>query len=91
MEFRYWLRERFDGHFVGANLFYGDYKAGEINLPLIFEKRYDHAGNVYGGGFLYGYLWQWTPRWGVEFTLGMGIAVLEYDTRITAGCAFCDA
>jgi hypothetical protein len=34
-----------------------------------------------GGALRYGYLWEWNSRWGMEFTLGAGVAVLEHDKR----------
>lgn len=82
VEFRYWLDRRFKGHFAGINAFYADYRAGELSLSPVFDKRYDHDGNVYGGALSYGWFWRWTPRWGMEFSLGVGVAVFEYDQRL---------
>ena len=79
IEFRYWFGHRFEGNFIGINAFFADYNIGELSFKPIFDKRYNHDGNVYGAGLSYGYLWRWTPRWGMEFTLGLGVAVLEYD------------
>ena len=81
VEFRYWFDRRFQGHFVGVNAFYADYRVGELNLPPIFEKRYYHDGNVYGAAVSYGWFWRWTPRWGMEFNLGLGAAIIEYERR----------
>ncbi len=79
-EFRYWLKERFNSHFVGVNAFYADYNVGELGVPLLFEgKQIDYDGNAFGGGVTYGYLWRWSKSWAMEFSLGAGIAVMEYD------------
>jgi hypothetical protein len=80
-EFRYWFRNRFDSHFVGTSLFYADYSVGELDLPLIFDKENDYVGNAYGLGLTYGYFWRWSPHWGMEFTIGAGVAVIEYDKK----------
>ncbi len=79
-EFRYWFKERFRSHFVGANVFYADYNVGELGVPLLFEgKQVDYDGNAIGGGFTYGYLWRWSKSWAMEFSLGAGVAIMEYD------------
>jgi hypothetical protein len=81
VEFRYWFDRRFSGHFVGVNALWADYRIGETGLNPLFEKMYEHDGYAFGGGVTYGYLWEWSRRWGVEFTLGVGVAVLEHDKR----------
>lgn len=86
LEFRYWLRNRFRGHFAGVHALYADYTVGGVELPPLFEKIHQHEGFVYGGGLTYGYLWPWGARWGMEFTLGAGLLVFEYDRKlITSG------
>jgi hypothetical protein len=79
LEFKYWLRQRFSGHSLGVYAFTSKYKTGEMTIPLLTEKRFEYSGNSYGGGISYGYLWEWGPRWGMEFTLGAGVMVAEYD------------
>ncbi len=80
-EFRYWFRRRFEGHFVGVNALWTKFMVGEAKVPPLFEKMTENDGYLYGGGFTYGYLWQIAPRWGVEFTIGAGIAIVEHDQR----------
>jgi hypothetical protein len=83
-EFRYWTNERFKGHFFGVHGLYAFYNIGGVDLPLPnlgkvkIEKEYRYQGNAYGGGISYGYHWELSPRLGLEFNLGVGIAHLDY-------------
>jgi hypothetical protein len=86
-EFRYWLCERFNGHFWGADLIFARYNIGTHNIPLLFEKKYRYDGIAYGGGITYGYHLVLGKRWGLEFAVGVGVLRLHYD-RYT--CATCD-
>ena len=81
VEYRYWFRRRFVGHFVGVNALWAKFTVGEAKVPPLFQKMTENDGHLYGGGFTYGYLWQFMPRWGVEFTIGVGAAVVEHDQR----------
>lgn len=69
-ELKYWLCEKFEGHFVGLHLhgaqYYGGFK----------KKRYD--GYLAGGGFTYGYDWILSPHWNLEAAIGIGYARLWY-------------
>ena len=91
-EFRYWLCERFNGHFFGVHGLFGEYNVGGIEIPSLFggdalmDKNFRYDGTVYGGGLSYGYNWMWSKRWGMEFTLGIGAAYFEYDKY---GCDMC--
>lgn len=79
-EFRYWFCERFDGHFVGANLFYDQYNIGGHTIPFVgFKKEKRYEGNAYGLGINYGYHLPIGKRWGLEFSAGIGVARLKYD------------
>ena len=82
IDFRYWFGERFDGHFLGAGVFYTDYNVGDMKVPLLFEREYDYNGNGFGGVISYGYLWRWSSHWAMEFSIGAGIAALEYDKSL---------
>lgn len=81
IEFRYWFRHRFEGHFVGVNAFGAEYNIAELGLKPIFDKTLEQEGFAVGGGLTYGYVLELGPRWGMEFTLGVGAAVLEHDQR----------
>lgn len=78
-EFRYWLRERFNGHFFGAGALFADYSVGQLDVPLLFEKEYEYDGNAYGAAITYGYLWKLNRRWAVEFSVSGGVVMMQYD------------
>lgn len=81
-EFRYWLCQRFNGHFLGAHLLGTQYNINNQKLPLLFgENSEDHRyeGFAVGGGLSYGYHWILGNRWNLEATLGLGYARMNYD------------
>jgi hypothetical protein len=85
-EFRYWLGERFNGHFVGAHLNYAWYNVGGI-AAFLPEKYYDsnwfnfaenrYEGNLFGAGVVYGYQWNLNNHWNLEATIGLGYVHME--------------
>lgn len=80
-EFRYWLCEAMEGHFVGVHLhgaqFYGSFK----------DKRYD--GYLAGGGLTYGYAWILSSHWNLEAAVGVGYARLWYKESPQIPCNKC--
>jgi hypothetical protein len=86
-EYRYWLCERFEGHFFGVNALYSEYNVSGRDIPTLFEKEYRYHGNAYGGGIDYGYALPIGKRWNVEFTAGVGVLMMEYDKY---SCLTCD-
>ena len=80
-ELKYWLCEKFEGHFVGLHLhgaqYYGGFK----------KKRYD--GYLAGGGFTYGYDWILSPHWNLEAAIGIGYARLWYKESPRTICEKC--
>ena len=90
-EARYWLCQRFSGHFFGLHGHYAQYNMGgmlpwgfntgkmfgSIENPNILTHRYE--GWLAGAGISYGYHWVLGNRWGLEATIGVGYAYLEYD------------
>lgn len=80
-ELRYWLCERFEGHFIGAHLHGGQFFGG------FKKKRYD--GYLAGGGFTYGYNWILSPHWNLEAAFGVGYARLWYTESPRAHCEKC--
>lgn len=76
-ELRYWTCEKFYGHFLGLHGHYAKYNAGGIELLGL--KNYRYEGKLYGGGISYGYHWLLGKRWGLEASIGVGYARLEYD------------
>jgi hypothetical protein len=77
-EFRYWFCERFSGHFLGVHALYGQYNVGGLTVPLLFDKKFRYEGWAAGAGINYGYHLPLAKRWGLEFTLGIGAARLDY-------------
>lgn len=75
-EVRYWLCERFNGHFFGLHGHAGGYNIGGIKLGSFKDYRYE--GNLYGGGISYGYQWILSTRWSIEATIGVGYAYLDH-------------
>ena len=77
-ELRYWLCERFNGHFFGVHPFYWDYNVSGKDIPLLFDKEYRYEGHAFGGGVSYGYHWMWNKRWAMEFNAGIGASFMKY-------------
>lgn len=82
-EVRYWLCEKFEGHFLGIHLhgaqFFGGFR----------DKRYD--GYLAGAGITYGYDWILSPHWNLEAALGLGYAHLWYRQSPRIPCQKCAA
>lgn len=80
-EVRYWLCEKFEGHFFGAHIHGAQYFGG-------FDKyRYD--GYLAGAGISYGYNWILNSHWNLEATLGVGYAYLWYKQSPRIPCIKC--
>lgn len=90
-EVRWWIKNRFDGHFIGANINYSIFNWGGM-LPWGFNSgktfgiitntnilNHRYEGWSTGVGVNYGYRWKLTPRLGMEATIGMGYAYRKYD------------
>jgi hypothetical protein len=88
-EYRYWLCERFNGHFLSAGLFWNRFNVGGYNIPFAgFKKENRYEGDAIGFGVNYGYNLPLAKRLGAEFSLGVGVAPMKagvYD------CAMCSA
>jgi hypothetical protein len=75
---RYWVCQRFDGLFVGAEGVYGDFTVEDI--PLVdAPKDYRYKGTGYTMGVVWGSHGAWGRRWGIALSGGMGVGFLEYD------------
>jgi DNA-directed RNA polymerase subunit RPC12/RpoP len=86
-EFRYWTCERFNGHYFGVHAFMWRFNVGEHDIPLLFEKEYRYDGRAWGGGVSWGYHWAVSDAFGVEFNLGLGAAVMNYDRYNCVRCS----
>ena len=76
-EFRYWLKDQFEGHFLGVHAHGGYY-----NIGIGDKTRYqDTNGDTpfYGFGASYGYALNLNERWGMSFTGGFGYARFNSD------------
>lgn len=76
-EVRYWLCEKFNGHFFGLHALAGEFNMGGIKLFGMEDYRYE--GFAYGAGLSYGYQWIINRRWSLEASLGLGYVYLDYD------------
>lgn len=83
-EFRYWLTERFSGHFFGVHVHYAQYNVSQILLLSTRDLRYQ--GNLCGIGISYGYQWRLGRHWNLEAEVGLGYARLDYDMYDCKNC-----
>ena len=82
-EARWWSCTRFSGHFVGFHAHGGGYNWGGM-LPWGIRpgeglRNHRYQGWLAGAGVSYGYHWALGNRWGLEATVGVGYAYLDYD------------
>ena len=82
-EVRWWSCTRFSGHFVGFHAHGGGYNWGGM-LPWGIRpgegfRNHRYQGWLAGAGVSYGYHWTLGNRWGLEATVGVGYAYLDYD------------
>lgn len=87
-EFRYWLCERFNGHFFGVHSGYAFYNISGIRIPFQNKstKNHRYQGWATGLGVSYGYNWILGRRWNLEATLGFGYVYTNYDKYNCATC-----
>lgn len=90
---RYWLCDRFGGHYFGAYMHGGQYNAGGINVNVYFlgtdfrkleNTRYQ--GWFVGGGVSYGHAFMLSRHWNLETEIGIGYSYTHYDRFRCAGC-----
>ncbi len=91
-EARYWLCNRFAGHFFGAHLLGGQYNFGHLNLPDFLGNKlsrledFRYQGWYVGAGLAYGYTWILNRHWSFEAEIGFGWAYTRYDKYRCANC-----
>lgn len=83
-ELRYWLCERFYGHFFGLHAHYAEANVSNLNIFGLGDYRYQ--GNIYGAGISYGYQWILNKRWSMEATVDVGYARLNFDKYNCGTC-----
>jgi Protein of unknown function (DUF3575) len=72
-ELRYWLCEKFNGHFLGLHGHYAKYNVGGMSFLSDNMERHRYQGHLWGGGISYGYQWLLGNRWSMEAVLGSRI------------------
>lgn len=92
-EARYWLCDRFSGHFFGAHIHGGQYNLGGFDGRINFlgtdtrklkDTRYQ--GWFVGAGLSYGYAWILSRHWNLEAEIGLGYSYTRYDRFRCTGC-----
>jgi hypothetical protein len=91
LEYRYWLCERFNGHFFGLHVFGGQYNIAGYKVPLlnIGDESHRYDGYGYGAGIDYGYHWMLSKAFSIEFNVGVGVAQTQFDDYERANCGSC--
>ncbi|MCM1033547.1 MAG: DUF3575 domain-containing protein [Odoribacter sp.] len=92
-EARYWLCERFGGHFLAAHAIAGEYNFGNLDNSFkmlgsdfsgLSDKRYQ--GWSAGLGIGYGYTWMLSKHWSIEAEIAVGWIYTRYDVYPCATC-----
>jgi len=89
VEYRYWLCEKFNGHFFGAHALGSLYNISQYELPLLFgegSKNYRYEGWAAGAGISYGYQFLLGKNWNLETSIGVGYIYLKYDKYDCVKC-----
>lgn len=89
VEYRYWLCQKFAGHFFGIHALGTQFNIAGYELPFLFEKgskNYRYQGYGYGAGISYGYQFYLGKRWSLEANVGVGYARLHYDKYTCKKC-----
>ncbi|MCH5238838.1 MAG: DUF3575 domain-containing protein [Muribaculaceae bacterium] len=93
-EARYWLCDRFNGHFLAVHAVGGQFNWGHFNhafdfLGTNFSTLKDHRAQGWGvgGGIAYGYAWILNKHWNFEAEIGVGAIHTWYDVYNCLECA----
>lgn len=88
-EARYWLCERFNGHFFGVHALGGEFNLANLDLPFGTFSALENMraqGWFAGGGIAYGYQWILGNHWSLEAELGLGFIHADYKRYECAHC-----
>lgn len=93
-EARYWLCQRFSGHFFALHALGGQFNFGNLNiggynfLGTNLKQLEDHRlqGWMAGAGLGYGYAWILGKHWNLEAEIGLGWVFSKYDVYKCQGC-----
>ncbi len=92
-EARYWLCQRFAGHFFGLHAIGGQFNLAHLGIGIDFlgsnfknllNRRYQGWGA--GAGIAYGYAWPVAKHWNVEAEIGVGWIYTRFDSYPCAEC-----
>ncbi|MEG0656589.1 MAG: DUF3575 domain-containing protein, partial [Mucinivorans sp.] len=85
-ELRYWLCERFNGHFFGVHGLGGQFNVAGHSLLNMIDPKYRYEGYGVGAGLTYGYQFVLGKRWNLELSVGAGYVRLKYDQYECVQC-----
>lgn len=87
-EARYWLCEKFNGHFFGLHTGYTFYNVSNVRIPFVSKSTKEHRyqGWAVGGGISYGYSWVVGKRLNIEANAGFGYFFTKFDKYNCATC-----
>lgn len=92
-EARYWLCDRFAGHFFGLHALGGQYNFGHIKNHIKFLGSnfsnltdYRYQGWAAGAGIAYGYAWVLGKHWNLEAEIGIGWLYTRFDKYSCENC-----
>lgn len=84
-ELRWWPRVTFAGHFFGVHLHGAHYNVG--GWPTSdYMRTHRFEGWLGAAGVSYGYRWNFSRRWAMEATVGLGYAYLSHDIYECGHC-----
>ena len=79
----------FTGWFVGADLVYSHFNAGNVKFPFgMYKKVRDQRmqGNLYAGGLFFGHSWELNYRWNLSADLGLNVGYYKAKTYECGHC-----
>lgn len=87
-EFRLWTKETFYGHFFGLHAHYAFYNVSRLPHPPFsgYMENHRFQGWLAGAGVSYGYRWNFSRNWGMEATIGVGYAYMDYSKYKCGTC-----
>lgn len=92
-ELRFWMCDRFSGHFVAFHGVVGQYNIGGIKNSFSFLGTdffnltdFRYQGWAAGGGVAYGYAWILSRYLNLEAEIGVGVIYTQYDKFNCVGC-----
>lgn len=96
-EYRWWLCNRFNGHFFGIHALGGQFNGANVDLPFPGKffggddlrtglRDNNYVGAFLGGGLTYGYQWILGRHWNLEAEIGVGVGHVWYDKYRCGEC-----